>query len=66
VIPLVDVGGDESSSLRVGSSDDEVGNSHNVVLESDGDKSVDVLGDGDENLREKKSVASVASRKLAS
>lgn len=51
VIPLVDVGGDEGGSLRVGSSDDEVGNSHDVVLKSNGDKSVDVLRDGDENLR---------------
>ena len=64
MIPFVDVGGDESSSLRVGSSDDEVRNSHDVVLKSDGDESVDVLGDGDENLESEreKFVASVRSR----
>ena len=50
VISLVDVGGDEGSGFGVRSSDREILDSHDIVLESDSDQSVDVLGNGNENL----------------
>lgn len=50
MIPVVHIRSDEGSGFRVGSSNNEVRDTHDVVLKPDRDESVDVLGDGDENL----------------
>lgn len=50
VVSLVDVGSDQSSSFRVGTADDDVLDAHNVVLETNGYKSVDVLRNWYEHL----------------
>jgi hypothetical protein len=50
VVAGVDGGGDEGSSLRVGTGNGKEVNSHNVGLGTDGNETVDVLGDGDEDL----------------
>ena len=50
MVALIDVGCNQSSGLGVGSSNDEVLDTHNVELKTDGDKTVDVLLDWNENL----------------
>jgi hypothetical protein len=50
VVAVVDVCRDERRSFRIGTCDDEVLDTHNVVLESDGDETVDVLRDGHKDL----------------
>lgn len=50
VVTLVNVGGNQGGSLRVGTGDDQVLDAHNVVLQTDSDETVDVLRDGDEHL----------------
>lgn len=44
------VGGDEGRGLRIVASNDEMGHCHDVGSECDGDKAIDVLGDGYQNL----------------
>ena len=50
VVAVVDVGSEEGGSLRVCSCNDEVLDTEDVVLETDGNQTVDVLRDGDEDL----------------
>jgi hypothetical protein len=51
VIPLVHIRRNEGRGFRVSPSNDEVRDAHDVVLESNSNESIDVLGDGDENLK---------------
>ena len=50
MVTLVDVGGDQGSSFRVGTGNDEVLDTHDVVLESDSNETVDVLLDRNKHL----------------
>jgi hypothetical protein len=50
MVAVVDVGGDEGGGFRVGTSDNKILNTHDVVLQTDGDETVDVLRDGDQDL----------------
>lgn len=48
MIPLVNVGGDKRRSLRVGAGHDKVLHTHDVVLKTDSNQTVDMFGDGHE------------------
>ena len=50
VVTPVDVGGDVGSRLGIGTGNDEVLNTHDVVLETNGNQTVNVLLDGDKHL----------------
>lgn len=50
VVAVVDVGGDEGGGFRVGTGNDKVLDAHDVVLQTNGDETVDVLRDGNQDL----------------
>lgn len=50
VVALVDVGREERRSLGVGARDGKVLDAHDVVLQADSEKAVDVLRDRDEHF----------------
>lgn len=52
MVALVNIGRDECGSLGIGSSHNEIRNTHYVILKANGDQTVDVLRNGDQDLRD--------------
>lgn len=50
VVAGIDVGGNKGSGLRVGTGNNQVLDTHDIELDSGSNETVDVLGDGDEDL----------------